>query len=124
MTYDIARKKNFTMRAALMWTINDFPAYGMLSGWGSHGKMACLHCIEHTRAFTLKFGGKSSWFDSHRRFLPGDHPFRRNKNAFKKGEVELDGPPPRLTSEQIFGRVMDLPKIIDHGKLEQFEGYG
>ena len=31
MTYDVSRKKNFT-RAALMWTINDFPAYGMLSG--------------------------------------------------------------------------------------------
>ncbi|XP_024634618.1 uncharacterized protein [Medicago truncatula] len=30
-TYDIARKKIFRMRAALMWTINDFPAYGMLS---------------------------------------------------------------------------------------------
>ena len=31
-TYDISRKKNFIMRASLMWTINDFPAYGMLSG--------------------------------------------------------------------------------------------
>ncbi|GAU18184.1 hypothetical protein TSUD_248850 [Trifolium subterraneum] len=36
LTYDIARKENFTMRAALMWTINDFPAYGMLSGWSTH----------------------------------------------------------------------------------------
>jgi hypothetical protein len=32
LTYDISRKQNFVMRAALMWTINDFPAYGMLSG--------------------------------------------------------------------------------------------
>ena len=32
LTYDISRKKNFLMRATLMWTINDFPAYGMLSG--------------------------------------------------------------------------------------------
>ena len=31
-TYDISKKENFQMRAALMWTINDFPAYGMLSG--------------------------------------------------------------------------------------------
>jgi hypothetical protein len=67
LTYDISRKQNFTMRAALMWTINDFPAYGMLSGWGTHGKMACPHCMEHTNAFTLKNGGKASWFDSHRR---------------------------------------------------------
>jgi len=32
LTYDILRKQNFVMRAALMWTINDFPAYGMVSG--------------------------------------------------------------------------------------------
>jgi len=32
LTYDISRKQNFVMRAALMWTINDFSAYGMISG--------------------------------------------------------------------------------------------
>jgi len=29
-----------------MWTINDFPTYGMLSGWGTHGRLACPHCME------------------------------------------------------------------------------
>jgi len=29
--YDISRKQKFRMRAYLMWTINDFPAYVMLS---------------------------------------------------------------------------------------------
>jgi hypothetical protein len=42
------------MRAVLMWTINDFPAYGMLSGWVTHGRLACPHCMEHTKSFTLK----------------------------------------------------------------------
>nr|CAD1817783.1 unnamed protein product [Ananas comosus var. bracteatus] len=27
MTYDASKKENFTMRAAIFWTINDFPAY-------------------------------------------------------------------------------------------------
>ena len=40
-TYDSHKKQNFQMRAALMWTINDFPAYGMLSGWSTHGLLAC-----------------------------------------------------------------------------------
>lgn len=40
-TYDSHSKQNFLMRAALMWTINDFPAYGMLSGWSTHGLLAC-----------------------------------------------------------------------------------
>ena len=31
-TYDVHGNQTFNMKAALMWTINDFPAYGMLSG--------------------------------------------------------------------------------------------
>jgi hypothetical protein len=41
LTYDISEEQNFVMRAALMWTINDFPVYGMVSGWSTHGKLAC-----------------------------------------------------------------------------------
>ena len=32
-TWDVSSKQNFQMQAALMWTISDFPAYSMLSGW-------------------------------------------------------------------------------------------
>ena len=32
-TYDAYSKFNFMIRVVLMWTINDFPAYGNLSGW-------------------------------------------------------------------------------------------
>jgi len=53
LTYDISRKQNFLIRAVLMWTINDFPAYGMLSGWSTHGKLACPYCMENNKAFTL-----------------------------------------------------------------------
>jgi len=59
LTYDISRKHNFVMRAALMWTINDFPAYGMVSGWSTHGKLACPYCMENNKAFTLTNGGKA-----------------------------------------------------------------
>ena len=31
-TYDISRKRNFRMFASVLWTISDFPAYGMLLG--------------------------------------------------------------------------------------------
>ncbi|XP_021773298.1 uncharacterized protein LOC110737240 [Chenopodium quinoa] len=34
-TYDISKKQNFNLRAAILWTISDFPAYGMLSGWST-----------------------------------------------------------------------------------------
>ncbi|XP_021746191.1 uncharacterized protein LOC110712080 [Chenopodium quinoa] len=32
-TYDISMKQNFNLRAAILWTVSDFLAYGMLSGW-------------------------------------------------------------------------------------------
>lgn len=125
ITYDIARKEIFLMRAALMWTINDFPAYGMLSGWGTHGKMACPVCMEDTKAFQLKYGGKTSWFDSHRRYLPRDHPFRRNKTAFLKGCVETLGPPTKLTSEQVWDKVKDVPRVkVVKGVVQKPPEYG
>mgnify|MGYP003362211934 CR=1 FL=1 len=30
------------MRAALIWRINDFSTYGMMSGWMTHSRLACL----------------------------------------------------------------------------------
>ena len=53
-TYDISLKQNFQMRAMLLWTISDFPAYSMLSGWSTAGRLACPHCMENTDAFTLE----------------------------------------------------------------------
>lgn len=48
-TWDVATKINFNLRETVMWTINDFPTYGMLVGWSTHGKLACPYCIEHTK---------------------------------------------------------------------------
>ncbi|GAU47859.1 hypothetical protein TSUD_243840 [Trifolium subterraneum] len=124
LTYDIARKENFTMRATLMWTINDFPTYGMLSGWSTHGKLACPHCMNHTKSFTFKKGGKALWFDCHRMFLPANHQFRRKKNLFKKDTIETDGPPPKITSYDVFDKVSGLCKFLDVGKRIRYDRYG
>ena len=81
-TFDAHKKQNYQMRVALMWTISDFSAYSMLSGWSTAGNLACPYCMDHFRAFRLQNGGKSTWFDCYRRFLPEDHPYRRNKRDF------------------------------------------
>ena len=124
-TYDISTKQNFQLRAVLIWTISDFPAYGMLSGWTTHGRLACSYCMDQTDAFQLKNGRKISWFDCHRRFLPTDHSYRRNKKNFRRGRVVVDGPPEILTGEEIWNEVSQLPKTVgcggNHGKLK---GYG
>ncbi|XP_052117681.1 uncharacterized protein LOC110281750 [Arachis duranensis] len=123
LTYDIHSKSNFVMRAALLCTINDFPAYGMLSGWMTAGRLACPYCMERTKAFQLKNGRKPSCFDYHRQFLPNNHMFRRNKDAFYKNRIERSEPLPRLTGEQIWYIVQNYDKISDVEQLE-IEGYG
>ncbi|XP_058724947.1 uncharacterized protein LOC131596337 [Vicia villosa] len=79
--------------------------------------MGCPHCMEHTKAFTLDKGKKSSWFDCHRRFLPRNHTYRKNKTDFKKDEVVRDHPPPRLSPGAVWEQVCDFPKFTDIGKM-------
>lgn len=37
--YDASKKLKFRLHAAVLWTINDFPAYGILFGWNTKGKI-------------------------------------------------------------------------------------
>ncbi|KAL0396288.1 UNVERIFIED_CONTAM: hypothetical protein Scaly_0077200 [Sesamum calycinum] len=68
-TYDHGMDRAFMMRAALMWTMNDLPAYGVASGWSTAGVMGCSICMDDTRAFHLQHSRKACYFDCHRQFL-------------------------------------------------------
>ena len=46
--YDAYLKEVFTLKAVLLWTINDFPTYGNLSGCSVKGYMAYPICAENT----------------------------------------------------------------------------
>jgi hypothetical protein len=123
LTYDISRKQNFVMKAALMWTINDFPAYGMVSGWSTHGKLTCPYCMENNKAFTLTNGGKASFFYCHRRFLPHNPRYRKD---FFVGRVENVVAPPRLSGEELFDVVSEYGEIVfdlQSGK-QKFSSFG
>lgn len=50
-TFDASSKKKFSLRAALLWTLNDFPALAYLSGWSTKGKFACPSCADFTRSY-------------------------------------------------------------------------
>ena len=86
--FDGYRNEDFTLKAALLWTINDFPTYGNLSGCSVKGYLGCPICQEGTRSKRLKHGSKII-YDGHRSFLPRNHRFRRWKKAFN-GEPELE----------------------------------
>ncbi|CAL9002533.1 unnamed protein product [Prunus brigantina] len=51
--YDAFRQESFTLRAILLWTINDFPTYGNLSGCTTKGYYACPICGDKTYAESI-----------------------------------------------------------------------
>ncbi|XP_061999523.1 uncharacterized protein LOC133716896 [Rosa rugosa] len=97
-TYDAFNKEVFTMRAAVLWTINDFPAYAMLSGYSTKGKKACPVCAEDTESIRLQNGKKES-FMGHRRWLPNDHYYRGWRNNFNGFPERRTRPKPKTGSE-------------------------
>ena len=56
--YDASSKNVFQLRAALMWTIHDFPTYADVSGWSTKGKIACPCYASETDSRYLKHGHK------------------------------------------------------------------
>jgi hypothetical protein len=46
-------------------------------------------------------------------FLPQDHPFRFDRNSFRKDMIEMRGPPKRLSGLEILARLNDL-KLNEH----------
>ncbi|XP_048591404.1 uncharacterized protein LOC125576096 [Brassica napus] len=129
--YDVSLNQNFNLKAVLLWTISDFPAYGMLSGWTTHGKLSCPICMEDTKAFYLTNGRKTCWFDCHRRFLPPNHPLRKNRKDFLKGKNAVnEDPPDSLTGEQVYSerlKGVNPPKTSvcgGNGHEKKKSGYG
>lgn len=87
------------MRAAIMWTVSDFPGLGNLSGWNTYTASACPTCNFDGIGQRLRHG-KKNCFIGHRRFLPLDHGFRQNRADFD-GKLETRSPPAKLTGSTI-----------------------
>ncbi|XP_056695640.1 uncharacterized protein [Spinacia oleracea] len=104
--YDEYRKETFTLRVMIFCTINDFPAYGNLSGHVVKGYKACPICEDDTKAVQLK-SSKKVVYPFQRVFLPRNHPYRRLRKAFN-GEPEHRSPPKPLTGKQVYERVKDI----------------
>ncbi|GJR90022.1 CACTA transposable element [Tanacetum coccineum] len=51
---DAATGTHFQMKAAVLWTINDFSARSSLSGWSGQGYYACLTCNKDTPSMLVK----------------------------------------------------------------------
>ncbi|CAM8960376.1 unnamed protein product [Rhodiola kirilowii] len=69
-TFDRHVGSPFIMKAAVMWTISDFPGLGMLGGLKTKGYKACPLCLDEIDATHIT--GRMS-YQGHRRWLPRNH---------------------------------------------------
>lgn len=113
-TFDASRKENFIMRASLLWTISDFPAYANLSGWSTKGKYACPSCHKDTCFLWLKHGKKFCYL-GHRRWLDIKHPFRNDSKSFDGTKEKRLAPIPLTGSMAL--QMLQGSSQIKFGKL-------
>ncbi|XP_019197730.1 PREDICTED: uncharacterized protein LOC109191558 [Ipomoea nil] len=107
--FDAHSQTNFTLRAMLFCTINDFPAYGNLSGYTTKGAKACPVCEDETFDLWLN-NSRKNVFMSHRTFLPIDHPYRKRKKAFNgKSETGVARLP--LSGDVVYDRVKNIGNV-------------
>ncbi|GKB55209.1 putative transposase-associated domain-containing protein [Tanacetum coccineum] len=113
-TYDVSTKDNFNLRAVVLWTINDYPALGTLCGCPYSGFKGCVVCGKDTNCVRLSASSKQSYV-GYRRYLPYNHPFRKQKKAFN-GQQEFLPSPILMTEEQIYNEVQHIENKWGKGK--------
>ncbi|XP_058784274.1 uncharacterized protein LOC131659049 [Vicia villosa] len=113
--FDAHSGEQFNMRAMLFCTINDFPAYGNLSGYKVKGHKACPICEKDTCYNQLEKGKKTVYL-GHRKYLNRYHPYRRLRNAFN-GEQEHGVAPKPLTGEEVYQRQQGITIVF--GKYQK-----
>nr|XP_024933706.2 uncharacterized protein LOC107428797 [Ziziphus jujuba var. spinosa] len=117
-TYDASMDELFQLHVAIVWTINNFPAYAYLSRWSTKGKLACPTCNIEPSSFSLHYGKKICYM-GHRRFLPSNHKWQ-NCNWFGGKDHRL--PPKMLSGFDVLEQLQDFTQPTfgkAHGRGQQ-----
>ncbi|XP_056695544.1 uncharacterized protein [Spinacia oleracea] len=116
--FDAFGREKFNLRAALLWTINDFPTYSMLSGLSTKGYNACPVCIDFTPSD--RFGSKICYC-MYRKWLPADHPYRAQGSMFceKFGTNEWGEAPSRPSGTDILREQEKVEYVYGNSKAPQ-----
>ncbi|CAL8121365.1 unnamed protein product [Prunus armeniaca] len=110
----------FTLWAAVMWTVNDFPAYAMVSGWSTKGYMTCPVCKEDV---TSGWHAGKVCYLGHRIWLPWDHEWReKDKELDENTERRLR--PREWSGDEILDQLNRLdfaPSDVMHVEKNVFD---
>ena len=90
--------KTFKLHGMLLWTVNDFPAYGLISGQVTKGHRACPMCGPNVVTRRSKALKKNVYL-GHRRQLPMAHQWRRQRSNFD-GQTDMRPPPRRMSGRE------------------------
>ena len=109
-----------------MWTISDYPAWGLISGLNTHGYKACVVCGPETEARSTKIGnklnedqkakGRKIVYGGERRWTRRHHPYRSDLSF--NGKVERRNNPVRMTGERILQCAEDRERYLRDGGRE------
>ncbi|XP_074271128.1 uncharacterized protein LOC141595055 [Silene latifolia] len=110
--FDAYEGKKFKLRASLYSTINDFPAYSMLSGWSTIGYDACPCCTHSTNSG--RFGGKICYV-GHRQWLDEEHTYRSQGCLFD-GTTEYGSAPICATGSDVLRQQEGIDYIYGKSK--------
>ena len=117
-TYDALKGEYFQLRAAVLWTITDFPGLGYASGYVTAGEAACPDCHSYTCSHRLGNGSKTCYM-GHRRFLDEKHPFRFDVHKF--GSTKFRQAPAPLSGEEVLECTKDIVTILARIQLERHQ---
>lgn len=115
-TYDSFSGSFFTMKAAVLWTISDFPGSGMLGGHKTKGYRACPICLDAIDAVHL---GGTMCYQGHRRWLDKDHAWRRASDKFN-GSFEFREAPSVINGCDVLSQINchDFPVLSMHPQFK------
>ncbi|XP_058775142.1 uncharacterized protein LOC131649398 [Vicia villosa] len=113
--FDAHSSEQFNLRAMLFCTINDFLAYGNLSGYKVKGHKASP-IYEKDTCYNQLEKRKNTVYLGHRKFLNRYHPHRRLRKAFN-GKQEHGVSPKPLTREEVYQRQRGITAVF--GKYQK-----
>ncbi|XP_050908133.1 uncharacterized protein LOC127121730 [Lathyrus oleraceus] len=111
---DVYSGEKFKMCAMLFCTINDFTAYGNLTGYSVKGHKACPICEYDTCFHQFEFR-KNTFFLGHQKFLKPYNSYRRLQEALNR-EHEFESAHKPLTGDEVYQQKEHLN--VDFGKTE------
>ncbi len=90
--------QTFKLHGMLLWTVNDFPAYGLISGQVTKGHRGCPVCGPNVATRRSKALKKNVYL-GHRRHLPMTHQWRRQSSIFD-GYPEMRPSPRKMSGRE------------------------